>query len=406
MRIFAVLFLIIFAINSAAFAAPRADFAEVSKTVNNFNWNYFSKLDKDKNIFYSPYSLAAALSVLSNGAKGYTQKEILKVLSAKKVETLNEGFQNFRAFMKENYNDGTILSTADLILIDEKTAGAGINSNFKNTVENFYGAEVEAADFAGNLDAEKLRIKNFVAKNTNNFIPDYESSVDKNTIFDLLDVIYFKGKWENTFDAKKTWKSDFMNRDGSKSKVQMMAQTFDKNISYYADKKYMGIVLPYEKNISAMLVILPVAEENLNVAESWDAESISYKENFLLNLQNSPKFYGIVEVFIPKFELDIKNNLNKDLKALGIRRAFTNIADFKNIIETRLKISNATHQAKIKVDEEGTEAAAITEISLGATATAEPPRRIYFRADRPFLFVIRDIQSEMNLFTGVVNKFE
>jgi len=405
LKVFSVLVLIIFFLTSAKVSAAEND---IAKTVNNFSRNYFSKLDKDKNIFYSPYSIAAAFSIVANGAKGQTQKEILSALNAKNIDSLNQNFKNFRAGIEENYRDGVTLNEADLILIDKNFIGKGINKNFQSVVEDFYQSEIDAADFQKNLDSEKFRIKNFVAEKTNDFISDYESAADESTILDLLNVIYFKGDWENPFNAKNTWKSFFTNRDGSKIRVQMMAQTFKNEISYYADEKFVGIELPYKNNLAAMYVILPRFENFLNVAESWDAENFSYRENFLANIKNAPPFEGNVEVFIPKFELDIKNNLVEDLQKMGIRRAFTNSADFSNIVKnTRLKISNATHQAKLKVDETGTEAAAVTEITMvKATALATPPKTIYFRADRPFLFLIRDAESDVNLFAGVVNSLQ
>lgn len=408
MKIFKILFLVIVMLTSTACAANKgATPAELSKTINHFSWNYFSKLDKDKNIFYSPYSIATAFSVVANGATGQTQKEILSVLNAKDIKTLNAQFKNFRAVMDKDYGKGTTLNEADLILVDKHFIGKGLNAKFKKAITDSYKAEVDSADFVGNVDGEKERIKNWVAENTNNFIPDYQSIVEKDTIVDILNVIYFKGKWESQFDAKKTWKSDFTNKDGSKSKVQMMAQTFKNKVAYYADEKYMAIALPYQKNLAAMYVILPKDETDLNVAESWDAEDVAYKENFLANLKAAPYFRGIVETFIPKFELDIRNSLNYDLQAMGIKRAFTDAAEFNNIVKnTQLKISNAVHQAKVKVDEEGTEAAAVTEINLTRATAIDTPKVIYFRADRPFLFVIRDVKSEIDLFTGVVNSLE
>ena len=391
--------------STACASNTRAVSTELSKTVNNFSWKYLQNLDKDKNVFYSPYSIAAAFSIVANGATGNTQKEILNALDVKNINDLNNNFENFRNFIEKNYSNDTILKEADLILVNQNYIGKGINSKFQKIVENVYRSEIESADFTGNIDAEMARIKNWVAENTNNFIPNYAASIDPDTIVDILDVIYFKGKWESPFDTEKTWKSNFTNKDGSKSKVQMMAKTFEDSIAYYADEKYMAVSLPYQNNLAAMYVILPVDENNLNFAYDWDAEENSYKENFLANLKNAPIFDGKVELFIPKFELDIKNNLNENLQAMGINRAFTDDAEFYNIVKKmQLKISKATHQAKIKVDEEGTEAAAVTEITMvKATAVAIPPKTIYFRADRPFLFVIRDVESEMNLFTGVVN---
>ena len=405
MKLFSVLVLIIFMLtNSKVFAAEN----ELSKTVNNFNWNYFKNLDKDKNIFYSPYSIAAAFSIVANGAKGQTQKEILSALNAKKIDALNGEFKNFRAAMQKNYNDGVTLSEADLILIDKKFIGKGIDKKFQDVVKKNYQAEIDAADFAGNPEGEIERIKNFVAESTNDFISDYQATVDADTILDLLNVIYFKGSWQKPFDTYKTWKSFFTNNDGSKNRVEMMSKTFKENLAYFADENFVGIELPYKNNLAAMYVILPVQENDLNIAESWNNQEISYRENFLADIKNAPPFEGIVEVFIPKFELDIKNNLNEDLQKMGINRAFTNAAEFSNIVKnTRLKISQANHQAKIKVDEEGTTAAAVTEITmLEATAVATPPKRIYFRADRPFLFVIRDRNSGIDLFTGVVNSLK
>ena len=410
MKIFQILFLIIFVVTtSTACASNTGEVSNnLSKNVNHFGWNYFKNLDKSQNIFYSPYSISAAFSIVANGATGNTQKEILTALNAKNIAYLNDDFENFRNFIDENYRVDTILQAADLILVNKNYIGKGINSKFQKIVQNVYRSEVDAADFTENPDAEKARIKNWVAKNTDAFIPNYEATIDAETIVDILDVIYFKGKWASAFDESKTWKSNFTDNDGSKCKVQMMSKTFEDSIAYCADEKFMAISIPYKDNLAAMYVILPRDENNLNVAEMWDAEEISYRENFLANLKSAPLFDGKVEVFIPKFELDIKNNLNDSLQAMGINLAFTDNAEFHNIVKKmHLKISEANHQAKIKVDESGTEAAAVTEITMVAlTAVAAPPKTIYFRADRPFLFVIRDVQSDINLFAGVVNSLK
>lgn len=411
MKIFQILFLIIFVVTTSTACAtekPAAVSNKLSQNVNAFSWKYFAQLDKTKNIFYSPYSIAAAFSIVANGATGQTQKEILAALNAKSVKILNDEFENFRKHIEKNYGNGTILSQSDLILVNKKHIGKGINSKFKKIVEGVYKSEIDAADFGGNLDAEKARIQNWVTKNTNGFIPNYNAAIDAETIADILDVIYFKGNWQSAFDKSKTWKSNFTNVDGTKCKVQMMSKTFEDSMACYADEKFIGVVLPYQKNLAAMYLILPLDENNLNVAESWGAQEISYRENFLSKLKAAPYFEGKVEVFVPKFELDIKANLNDALQAMGINRAFSNAAEFNNIVKKmQLKISKAIHQAKIKVDEAGTEAAAVTEITmLEATAVATPPKTIYFRADRPFLFVIRDVQSEINLFNGVVNSLK
>lgn len=404
LKILQILILIaLLAVNATTYAATNP----LSKSVNHFNWNYFRTLDKTKNIFYSPYSIAAAFSIVANGATGQTQKEILNALSSKSIDNLNADFKTFRDFVEKNYRSGTILNQSDLILVNKDYLGSGINAKFRKIVEGNYRAELDDANFE-NPSAEVERIRNWVSKTTNAFIPNYEAAVDADTIIDILDVIYFKGRWENPFDSYKTWKSDFTNCDGSKSKVQMMSKTFDGSLAYYADEKYMAIALPYQNNLAAMYVILPRSENDLDVAADWDAEDIYYREDFLSNLRAAPIFDGKVEVFIPKFELDVRADLNAALQEMGINRAFTDNAEFFNIVKkAQLKISQATHQAKVRVDETGTEAAAVTEITMvGVTMADTPKQTIYFRADRPFLFVIRDVQSEVSLFTGAVNKLQ
>ena len=384
---------LIFALNvSAAFAAG------ISNSVNNFGWNYYKTLDKDENIFYSPYSIAAALSMLSNGAIGRTKQEILDALYSDSIKNLNDGFANFHG-----------VNSANLLLIDKKYSGNGINSRFKNKVEKIYGSEVAIADFENNLTGEKARITDWVKKHTNNFIPNYKSIARQDTAVDLLNVIYFKEDWLDAFYQSDTRQKNFFNKDGSISKVDMMNRIFEDKISYYADEKYRGVELPYKNSNAALFIILPVDEDNLNIADDWNAENISYCEDFLNKIQTAPLFDGEVHLALPKFELDIKNNLVEKLWQVGIQRAFTDYAEFYNIINgVSLKIDDAAHQAKIKVDEQGTEAAAVTEITMVETTAMAPDFKsiVKFRADIPFVFVIRDIPSKINLFTGTINTLE
>jgi len=188
----------------------------------------------------------------------------------------------------------------------------------------------------------------------------------------------------------------------------MMHATFKNKIACRADDKFKGIVLPYSAN-AAMYLILPADDNALDVAELWNNQTADYRANFLDGLKNSHAFDGKVVVRLPKFELDIENSLVKNFKAMGIRRAFEDNAELFNIVkDTSLKIGDAKHRAKVQVDEQGTKAAAVTEISLLKTTAVPnpPPQKIfYFYADRPFLFVIRDVESGVTLFAGVANHF-
>lgn len=375
----------------------------LSTSADEFCWKYFATLDRDENIFYSPYGINAALSILANGASGDTLKEIISALEADNVQNLNECHKNFSEYAAKNYDN---FAEANLLLIDKKIIERGLDKNFKRVVNEIYGSEVREADFKNNLDDEKQRISRWVADKTKNFIPNYKSIATEDTLTDLLNVVYFKGKWQIPFKVYVTEENIFTNRDGSEVTVNMMNRVFDNQISYCEDEKFKGIVLPYSDG-AAMYLIMPV-DKSLNVADAWNNESLSYRADFIAGLKRSHEFNGDVVVLLPKFDLDIENNLVENFKVMGMTKSFTDDAEFFNIVNgTSLKIGNVQHRAKIKVDEEGTEAAAVTEVvMLEATAAPdfEEPRTVYFIADRPFLFVIRDVQSDVTLFAGVVNQ--
>lgn len=376
----------------------------LSTSVDEFSWKYFATLNRDENIFYSPYGINAALSILANGASGDTLKEIIYALEADNLKNLNDEHKNFSEYVTKNYDN---FAEANLLLIDKKIAGRGLNKNFKHVVNDVYKSDVREADFENNLDGEKKKISRWVSDKTKNFIPDYKSIATTDTLTDLLNVVYFKGEWAIPFKARNTAEQNFKNRDGSTKKVAMMSKVFEDSIAYLEDDKFKGIKLPYSKN-AAMYLILPMNDNDLNIADAWNEKTFSYRADFLYRLSKSSAFNGEVVVNLPKFELDIENNLVENFKAMGLKKSFTDAAEFFNIVkDTSLKIGNAQHRAKVKVDEQGTEAAAVTEIVMvEATAApySKPPKVVYFIADRPFLFMIRDIQSDVTLFAGVVNR--
>ncbi len=379
----------------------------LSTSVDEFCWNYFGTLNRDENIFYSPYGINAALSILANGAIDDTRTEILHALAADNVDNLNDEHKTFAEFVAKKYRGDNFFAEANLLLIDKKFFTRGLDKNFRRIVTTAYKSDVREADFENDVDGVKKKISAWVKDKTNNFIPDYESIATPGTVTDLLNVVYFKGTWKMPFNERATERQDFTNRDGSKVKVDMMSKTFDETIVYRADEKFCGIELPYSDN-AAMYVILPVDENALNAAELWHNQTLGYREDFLNGLRNSSRFNGKVVVHLPKFELDVENSLVENLKAMGVKKSFTDAAQFTKIINgTTLKIDNAKHRAKVKVDEQGTKAAAVTEVVMVETTAAPDiePRIVYFNADRPFIFVIRDVETNITLFAGAVNKF-
>ncbi len=380
----------------------------LTESVDAFCWKYFATLNHNENIFYSPYGINAALSILVNGATGDTRKEILDVLEIGNVDSFNADHKNFSELIEKNYRGENLFNEANLLLIDKSIIGRGINKNFQRMVNQSYKSDVREANFSGDIDVEREKISAWVNEKTAGFIPDYKSIATKATLTDLLNVVYFKGAWMMPFKPSHTERRTFTNSDAAKVKVDMMWKVFENSVVYREDDKFKGIVLSYTDN-AAMYLILPVDNNALNVAELWNNESPSYRENFIDELGKSFAFRGEVVVRLPKFELDIENSLVENFKAMGINRAFSDNAEFFNIIkDTSLKIGDAKHRAKVKVDEQGTEAAAVTEVvMLEATAipNAPLPKTVYFIAERPFLFMIRDINTNVTLFAGVANKF-
>lgn len=409
MKKFLIALTLLLSVTTCAGAEPARN---LSTSVNAFCWKFFAMSEKiwgqyKGSTFYSPYGLHAALSIMANGASGETRQEILNVLEADSVDALNDGHKNFAATTEKNYRGDSFFAETSLFLVSKKIAGRGLDENFKRVATDVYNSDVRKADFAGNADAERQQISRWVADKTNGFVKDYYPLANPGTLAELLNVVYFKGKWALPFKPANTAKAQFTNLDGQRVTVAMMNNVFKDAIAYRADDKFKGIALPYTSN-AAMYLILPADDAALNVAERWNAESVDYREKFLDALKSSPAFDGEVVVRLPKLSLDFETALDEKLKEIGLERAFTNDAEFNIVKNTSLKIDEIRHTAKLKVDEEGTEAAAVTEITMvGATAmpNPRPPRRVYFIAERPFLFVIRDVESGVILFAGVMNKF-
>ncbi|MBR1807286.1 MAG: hypothetical protein IJ774_12990 [Selenomonadaceae bacterium] len=402
MKIFLTAVLALLSLSNVACAQSRT----LSTGVNEFCWKFFDTLNINDNTVFSPYGIHAALSMLANGATGETQAEILRVLNFDDVDALNGAHKNFYATTEANYRDENIFRSTNLLPVNKKAAERGLNENFRRVVTDDYNSDVRILDFSGNINRERQKLARFVAEKTSGMIRDYQPIVDENTQAELFNVVYFKGAWQFPFDERGTETVDFTNYDGTKSQIFMMSATFNEKIPYFADEKFCGIKLPYTSG-AAMFVIMPVDEKSLYATELWSDETVEYRENFLDALNRSPAFDGKVSVRLPKIMFDHENFIVQNLMALGMKKSFTGDAQFPNIVNgMQLKVGGANHRAAIVVGEQGTEAAAVTEIPmLIDIASPEPPEVVYFHANRPYVFVIRDVASSMTLFVGAVNKF-
>ena len=366
-----------------------------------FNRKLFSKMAGEENLFYSPYSLESALIMADAGAAGDTKAQMEELLGITDLDSTLKSYNDFRNITQP---DTAKLSTANSIWIDSeyiKKAG-NINPEYSDKVGSYMGTVAHTADFAKDTQGTLEEITAWVKQNTGGLISDYKAAADKNTVIDIINAVYFYGKWQNPFPAENTQDQEFRGIKGS-SVVKMMNNE-DIFLKYYDDGKFKGIEMPYADSTTVMDIILPEEDTDNKAGALWAAYSDERQNRFIKGLDGAQE-QEIGELRLPKFTMDMTaDNIKQTLISLGMTDAVDPAeAEFSGIADN-LYISDINHRAKIEVDEEGSRAAAVTEI--GVRATAMPPGEeepVEFICDRPFIFMIRDTKTGVVLFMGMVN---
>ena len=368
---------------------------EVVRANNQFAFDLYSELNKaeDSNIFYSPYSISAALAMTYEGAKAQTADEMKSVFHFPENDILRP---NFATIYNEINKEGKAyeLRTGNALWVQQDYP---FLEDYTSRVEKYYGGKTANLDFVSEAEKSRQTINAFIEEQTNNKIKDLIPSGVLNSLTRLVltNAIYFKGTWEWEFDKSDTHEQDFKITPENIVKTPMMSMDPDKAMFNYADTEDLQILeLPYKGEDISMLILLPT--ENLDSIES----SLTVKK--LKEYKSQMEETKLDSISLPKFEFDSKYTLNENLKALGMPTAFSMVADFSGIDGTKnLFISTVIHQAYVKVDEEGTEAAAATGIVMELKSVPMP--RNVFRADHPFIFIIQQKETGNILFMGRVN---
>lgn len=343
-----------------------------------FGWNLNMLMPQDKNYMFSPLSIKLALAMAANGAEGETQEEILSALGIDDLDAFNAQVQGLIAAY--GANEDVQLSIANSIWLNRDYAGAQsarFNSGFLKLMADYYAAE---ADTVTNADGVE-RINGWIEQKTNGKIKDVLE--DSNFLAALVNAVYFKGAWLLQFNEGGTIPDTFTSRDGSEKEVGFMHQTgyFD----YYEDDMVQMVRLPYEDTDIAMYIALPsVREVDL--------------DRYIEKMESKR-----VALSIPKFKVEFDTELNGMLSQLGITAAFSpENARFTKMIDDypyNIFLDKVIHKTYIDVDENGTEAAAVTAgMAGGSAAPTEDP--IAFTADRPFTYFIYDEANGEVLFLG------
>ncbi len=339
--------------------------------------------EHDENIFISPLSIAMNLGMVYNGAAGSTQDAMQKTLELADItiEEVNEAYKGLIEILTELDSD-VDFRIANSIWYRE---GLELKETFCDICETYFEALVSALDFGD--PASVNVINDWVNQNTDGKITEIMDMIDPELLVLVLNAIYFKGTWTYRFDKDDTQDDYFTLPDGSQKLCKMMKQ--EGTFQYFSTADFQAINLPYGDEYFSMSLFLPAPEKHIDsLIARFNEENWSYWLNSFTEED--------VELYLPKFTLEYELRLNKVLETLGMGIAFGGQADFSNLFKDIFGfIDEVKHKTYVKVDEEGTEAAAVTSTSI----TSGPPVICF---NRPFFFVIRDNHSQIILFMGKI----
>jgi serine protease inhibitor len=372
---------------------PPRDLTPVEKQLvasdNKFGLKLFREVvaqEGNKNVFISPLSVSMALGMTYNGANGSTQEAMQNALELQgmSLEDVNKSYRSVIDLLR-GLDPKVTFQIANSIWYRQ---GFEVESTFVDLNRTYFDATVRDLDFAN--PAAVGTINGWVNDKTNGKIEKILEAIPDEAVMYLIDAIYFKGTWKLRFDAAKTSAQPFYLPDGSTKNCQMM-KMFGDQVATLGTDDFSAVDLKYGNGDYSMAIFLPNGNIPIDSVETeftdnnWQTWLGEFRPRELtLNL--------------PKFEIEYDRTLNDDLKSLGMAIAFTDSADFTGINRNgNLLISEVKHKTYVRVDEEGTEAAAVTIVGIVGTSM---PSELTF--DRPFIFVIHENHSGTILFMGKI----
>ena len=391
--------LLLFACNKAAIESKVSDLTPTDKSAkiiaadNQFGFELFKKVNaalvEPKNTMISPLSVSLALAMVYNGAEGNTKTQMEQILHKANLapDDINQSYKDLVTSLI-SHDPKVELSISNAIYYRNTFS---IKNNFITTNQNYYQAEVAGLDFTNTTETLNA-INSWVNTKTNGKIDKIIEVVKPEDVMYLLNAIYFNGQWTYQFDASQTLNLPFTMED--KSVIQVPTMYIENPFNYYADDNFKLLEMPYGSGKYSMLVFLPATGKTTDdVISLLNPENIN---SWLLKMTEQKK-----KVYLPKFEFKFDDSLVDELSALGMTDAFSEMqANFSGISDAaKLYISEVMHKTYIKVDERGTEAAAVTGITIGITAIGPDD---LFKADHPFIFAIREKDTQSILFIGKV----
>ncbi|MEN8228422.1 MAG: serpin family protein, partial [Bacteroidota bacterium] len=367
--------------------------AEIIEADKAFGFELFREVylqSEEDNIMISPLSVSYALGMTYNGAAGTTLDAFIDVLHFGDLtkDEVNESYKDLMDQML-NLDDKVEFSIANSIWY---RLGFQVLAEFIQTNEDYFDAEVKEIDFS---DPQTLEVINgWIESNTNGKIKDMLDFIPADAVMYLINAIYFNAPWKYEFVKADTYQGDFNLTDGTKHQADYMRVSG--NFQYTSNEEFTAVDLPYGDSTFSMVVMLPSPGKELS--ELVASLDVGHWNSWFENSS-----YTEVQVDLPKFKYEFKKLLNKPLINLGLGVAFSGEADFTRITPPGgIYISRVIHQTFIDVQEEGTEAAAATIVELRETSSSP----FNFKADRPFLYLIKENSTGAIIFIGKVGKPE
>ena len=358
---------------------------------NDFGFDLFKNIyqeNQSENIFISPTSISTALTMALNGADSDTYTEMYQMLKYHQLslDEVNHSYQSLLDLLP-NWDPNVDMSIANSVWYDQYFP---VKNDFLTVNSDFLNSEVIDLDFKD--PASVNIINNWVNDKTHEKIPTILDQISDNAVMFLINAIYFKGDWRFTFPEEMTHEEAFHSSADLSSTVDMMTFEGKVTMPYFSNDLFQAVDLPYGDSIYSMSVILPndgVAMDavvDYLTPEHWDALAGDYTDTEII-------------FSMPKLKIKYDKMLNKNLKALGMQKAFTDRADFSKISDQGVFISFVKHKSFLEINEAGTEAAAVTIIGIETTSVGIDPTPAVL-LNKPYLLAIRDNKTNSLFFIG------
>ena len=368
----------------------NATAAEISEGMASFGIDLYhqacQKNPDEANVVVSPFSVAAALFMASNGAHGPTREEMLKTLHLESF-TMNSINSSFGELSEEiARQDSVTLTSANSVFWD--ASRITVLDAFSEEMAKHYNVQQQTLDFASPNSLET--INDWVAQQTGDKIKDLLKEIKDQDVLFLINALYFKGSWKNQFDTRSTYDQLFTTSEGTEVEVPFMFH--DHYFPYHFGGDYTAFDLAFQDTNFTMTFVLP--DVDLDFDEFVGQIDMTYLDNLYQNLNTERAL-----LMMPRFDIEFEMTLNDALKDLGIELAFNSGADLSKLgtplTGPKLFISDVRHKIRLTMDEYGLEGAAAT--SIGVAVTSAPP---IIKLDRPFFYLVRHRENNTILFIG------